>query len=275
MVAFGIPGVLMLIATVIFWAGRNYFVKVPPTGPNPHSFVSVLMTAISGGWSGAIAKHTQAKVDGVRAVLKVLLVFAPIPVFWSLFDQKASTWVLQAKKMDGDLGFMTFEPSQMQFINPALVMILIPLTSGVVYPAFKRWGYELTPLRRMTIGMFVGVASWIAAGAVQMPIDGGDKLSILWQLGPYMLLTLSEVLVSTTGLEFAYSQAPIEMKGTLMSFWLLTTAIGNLAVARLAKLVPLEGATLFFFYAGCAAIAGVALGMIAKRYVVVDHYRAT
>ncbi len=273
MVAFGIPGVLMLIATIIFWAGRNYYVKLPPSGPNPHSFMHVLVTAAKGGWNGAVQKHSALRVDGVKAVLRVLLVFAPIPFFWALFDQKASTWVLQAKKMDGDLGFMTFEPSQMQFINPALVMILIPLTSGIVYPAFKRMGLELTPLRRMVIGMFVAVASWVAAGAVQMPIDDGQKLSILWQLGPYVLLTLSEVLVSTTGLEFAYSQAPIEMKGTLMSFWLLTTAIGNLAVARLAKLVPLQGATLFFFYAGCAAAAGVALAIIARRYVVVDHYR--
>jgi proton-dependent oligopeptide transporter, POT family len=273
MVAFGIPGALMLIATIIFWAGRNYYVKQPATGPNPHSFSSVLLTAMKNGWAGAVQKHEQARVDGVRAVLKVLLVFAPIPLFWALFDQKASTWVLQAKKMDGDLGFMIFEPSQMQFINPALVMILIPLNGLVIYPAFKRWGMELTPLRRMTIGMFVAVASWLAAGAVQMPIDGGQKLSIAWQLGPYVLLTLAEVLVSTTGLEFAYSQAPIEMKGTLMSFWLLTAAVGNLAVARLAKLVPLTGSTLFFFYAGCAAVAGIALAVIARQYVMVDHFR--
>ncbi len=272
-VAFGIPGVLMLIATIIFWLGRDLYVKVPPSGPNPHSFATVLYSAMRKGWNQASAVHTQARVDGVKAVLRVLLVFAPIPLFWALFDQKASTWVLQARKMDGDLGFMIFEPSQMQFINPALVMILIPLMAGVVYPAFKRMGFELTPLRRMTIGMFVAVASWIAAGAVQVPIDGGEKLSILWQLGPYVLLTLAEVLVSTTGLEFAYSQAPIEMKGTLMSFWLLTAAIGNLAVARLSTLVPLTGASLFFFYAGCAAVAGVALGLIAKQYVVVDHFR--
>lgn len=272
-VAFGIPGVLMLIATVIFWLGRNYYVKLPPTGPNPHSFMSVLVSAAKGGWAGATTAHTAARVAAVKAVLKVLLVFAPIPLFWALFDQKASTWVLQAKKMDGDLGFMIFEPSQMQFINPALVMILIPVMAGFVYPAFKRAGMELTPLRRMTIGMFVAVTSWIAAGAVQMPIDDGQKLSILWQLGPYVLLTLAEVLVSTTGLEFAYSQAPIEMKGTLMSFWLLTAAIGNLAVARLAKWVPLTGAPLFFFYAGCALLAAIALAIIAKQYVMVDHFR--
>ena len=276
-VAFGLPGVLMLIATIIYWAGRKWYVMVPPTGPNPDSFLAILWSARRGGLEAAKAHHSPRAVEGVRAVLRVLLVFVPIPVFWALFDQKASTWVVQAKSMNGHISLFgsdfLFEPSQMQFINPALVMILIPLMSGVIYPAFKRAGLELTPLRRMTIGMFVAVASWIAAGAVQLPIDAGQRLSILWQLGPYVLLTLSEVLVSTTGLEFAYSQAPIEMKGTLMSFWLLTTAIGNLAVARLSTLVPFTGSTLFFFYAGCAAIAGVCLAIIAKRYVVVEHFR--
>ena len=30
-VAFGIPGVLMVVATVVFWAGRNVFIHVPPS----------------------------------------------------------------------------------------------------------------------------------------------------------------------------------------------------------------------------------------------------
>jgi POT family proton-dependent oligopeptide transporter len=115
----------------------------------------------------------------------------------------------------------------------------------------------------------------VAAGAVQVPIDQGAKLSILWQLGPYVLLTLAEVLVSTTGLEFAYSQAPPEMKGTLMSFWNLTVAVANLGVAKLGRLVPYTGAALFFFYAGCCLVAAVALALIARQYKMVDYFRRT
>ena len=47
---------------------------------------------------------------------------------------------------------------------------------------------------------------------------------------PYALLTLGEVLVSATGLEFAYSQAPLAMKGVIMAFWSLSVTIGNLWV---------------------------------------------
>ncbi len=167
-----------------------------------------------------------------------------------------------------------FEPAQMQFINPALVMILIPFMNTVAYPLLGRLGLEPTPLRRMVVGMFIAAASWVAAGLVQRPIDDGQALNILWQLGPYVLLTTAEVLVSTTGLEFAYSQAPESMKSTLMSFFYLTNAVGNLLVARASTLVTLRGAPLFFMYAGWAAVAAVALAIIAKRYVMVDHYRS-
>src|SRR3970282_1760099 len=46
--AFGIPGVLMFIATVIFWMGRHKYVNVPPAPSNPHSFLRVVRTALTG-----------------------------------------------------------------------------------------------------------------------------------------------------------------------------------------------------------------------------------
>jgi POT family proton-dependent oligopeptide transporter len=113
----------------------------------------------------------------------------------------------------------------------------------------------------------------VDAGLIQIPVEAGERLSILWQLAPYVLLTISEILVSTTGLEFAYSQAPIDMKGTLMSFWNLTVTAGNLAVALASALNVFSGPMLFFFYAAFAAAAGVVLGLIARRYVTVDYYQ--
>ena len=65
---------------------------------------------------------------------------------------------------------------------------------------------------------------------MQVVLDGGHAFSITWQVLPYALLTLGEVLVSATGLEFAYSQAPPAMKGALMAFWNLSVTVGNLWV---------------------------------------------
>ena len=143
-VAFGVPGILMLIATIIFWAGRKTYVIVPPRGPSPHSFLKVVLSALrtkrnaETHWlDRAKAAHPEAAVEGAKAVFRVITVFLPIPFFWMLFDQKASTWVVQAKSMDPNVFGFVFEPSQMQLVNPAMVMILIPLTTGLLYPAAK------------------------------------------------------------------------------------------------------------------------------------------
>jgi POT family proton-dependent oligopeptide transporter len=127
----------------------------------------------------------------------------------------------------------------------------------------------------MTAGMFCAGASFVMVAVLQGWLDAGARPSVLWQLGPYVALTLGEVLISVTGLEFAYSQAPAAMKGTIMSLWLLATAAGNLVVAILAKLDLFAGepAKLLLFYAALVSVAGVALGLVARRYVVVDHFR--
>jgi len=65
--------------------------------------------------------------------------------------------------------------------------------------------------------------------------------SILWQVLPYVLLTLGEVLVSATGLEFAYSQAPAKLKGVLMSFFNLSVTVGNLWVLVANAVVKNDG----------------------------------
>jgi proton-dependent oligopeptide transporter, POT family len=279
-VAFGIPGVLMLIATVIFWAGRKHYVMVPPTGHNPHSFLKVIGSALRNrgpgarGLDGALKAHPAEAVEGVRAVFRVSLLLLPtIPFFWMLFDQKASTWVVQARAMDPQVGPFTFQPSQMQFINPMLVMLLIPLLTGVVYPALKRVGLELTPLRRMPLGLFVGALSYIIAGYYQVLIERGETLNIAWQGLPYVVLTTAEILISVTGLEFAYTQAPREMKGIIQSLWLITTTLANVAVAIASNLNVFTGAGQFFFYAAFAVLAGVALALMARRYKVKEYFQ--
>jgi proton-dependent oligopeptide transporter, POT family len=174
----------------------------------------------------------------------------------------------------------------MQALNPALVMIIIPFNNLVLYPALRRRGIELSALKRMSIGLFFAAASWIVVGAMQVLLDRANALSIVWQILPYALLTLGEVLVSATGLEFAYSQAPPSMKGVIMSFWNLAVTIGNLWVLlantsvrspSVTKMIEGTGlsqtAFLMFFFAGFAFLAAIAFSLYARRYKMVDHYR--
>lgn len=61
------------------------------------------------------------------------------------------------------------------------------------------------------------------------------SISMLWQIPQYLTLTSGEVLFSITGLEFAYSQAPVSMKSCIMAGWLLTVSIGNAIVVIFAE----------------------------------------
>ncbi|MDP6947298.1 MAG: hypothetical protein QF464_24330, partial [Myxococcota bacterium] len=130
-------------------------------------------------------------------------------------------------------GPYNLEASQVPAVNPFMVMILIPYTTFGLYPLMERWGLNPTPLRRMTIGMVMASAAFAAVAIVQAMIDGapeGELVHVAWQLPPYFIVTLAEVMVSITGLEFAYSQAPKRMKSVIMGFWLLNVTLGDLLV---------------------------------------------
>ena len=347
-VAFGIPAILMLLATAVLWAGRNIYVMVPVAPANPNSFIRVVKTALlakdpqrgnlgfwlavggvllAGGsffllpvldivpviclavvvflvfgglgtWiqlDRARGIHTDEAVDGVRSVLRVLIVFALVTPFFSLFDQKATEWVSQGTTMhvptwDLVAGWETnFQPAQMQAFNPLFVMILIPVNNFWLYPWLRKRGWEPTALRKMTAGILFSALAWVAAGILQLQIEGSQvkTISIFWQLLPYALLTFGEVLVSATGLEFAYSQAPLAMKGVIMSFWNLATTVGNLwvllvdagirnkSVIGSIKSSGLSVTTfLMFFFAAFAGLAALVFYLYSRRYAYVDNYRA-
>ena len=353
-VAFGIPGILMGIATLLFWMGRRKYVRVPPTrGQDPHSFYNVARTALKaqapgqgrpgywvaiGGVVLAVAMllawvfkpafwpsdfgfvitaclalgaliafgglgtsmqlerargaHPDAAVDSVRAVLRIIIVFALVTPFWSLFDQKASTWVLQGQSMviPHDAWWwpsgIVQTAGQMQALNPIMVMAIIPFNNLVLYPALRRWGFEPTALRRMGWGIAIAGLAWILAGLLQLRIDGGQAVPLSSQVWPYLILTFAEVLVSATALEFAYSQAVQSMKGVIMALWYLTSTFGSLWVlitnaavrneavtAQIAQTGYSENAFLMFFFAAFAFVAALAFAAYARTYPMQDNYR--
>ncbi|OYW12927.1 MAG: MFS transporter, partial [Planctomycetales bacterium 12-60-4] len=117
-VAFGVPGILMGLATIVFWLGLNRFVHVPAGG------TEFLRESFS--------------EEGLATIAKLLPIYAFVTIFWSLYDQTASAWVLQAEKMDRHWLGYEWESSQIQAVNPILILVLIPIFSYLVYPALDR-----------------------------------------------------------------------------------------------------------------------------------------
>jgi len=419
--AFGVPGILMAVATVVFWIGRNKFVRVPPhpggqlglldflassllaspllvlvavgatvaeeivqaamsdragaiatalahiaAGYWPHALIAAAGFALGAllfvvrqqirqdtgffavllycfrrrgtrqpgedFWAPARARFGEEAADGPPAVLRIVVVFSMVSVFWGLYYQTSSTWVEQAKAMNltltvpaivweawawpgsiaaslfgatwlflwvanrplprratlmilGLLGVwglcamglqlvrggtetITMLPAQISAVNPLFVMIVIPLLNVLVYRPLERRGRPLLPLSRMAIGMFVQSLAFVTVAILQTRIDaaGRGAVHVLWQIIPYFILTTAEVLISVTGLEFAYTQAPRAMKSTIMGFWLLTFSFGNMLVAFLAPLQAFSLATFFWIFAGLMVVAAAVFVVLASRY---------
>jgi POT family proton-dependent oligopeptide transporter len=251
-VAFGLPGVLMLLATLLFWLGRHKFVHIPAGG---HHFV----------------KEVFSKT-GLQVLARLCAVYMFIAVFWALFDQTASSWVLQAQQMDRNLFGFELLPAQIQAANPLLVLLLIPLFSYRIYPAINRW-FPLTPLRKMSIGLFVTVLAFTIPTFVQLSIDAGGAPSIAWQLLAYVVLTSAEVMVSITCLEFSYTQAPKTMKSFVMAFFMLSISLGNLFTSAVNFFIQnpdgsskLAGADYFIFFTLLMLGTAMLFVLVARYY---------
>ncbi len=283
-------------------------------------------------WAPARRHFGEEAAEGPPAVLRIIVVFSMVSVFWALFDQHSSTWVEQAKAMGltlvvpdrvfawlawgavpasalygliwlvlwvsniavprratwlvvaaltasglcagwlqlhgGVLQEIHLLPAQISALNPLLVMMVIPLLNVFIYSPLERRGRPLMPLHRMTAGMFLAATSFVAVALLQARIEaaGPGQVHVLWQIIPYTLITVAEVLVSVTGLEFAYTQAPRAMKSTIMSFWLLGVTFGNILVAFLAPLQKLSLTTFFWTFAGLMAGAALIFALLASFY---------
>jgi len=275
--AFAVPGIFMGIATFVFWLGRKKYHRTPPERNNGRAgFWKVLFIVLfHGGWKNAEQRCGASAVEDARHILKILSIFVFIIPFWSIFEQTASSWVAQGSRMiplsiplpgGGD---WSIGPAQIQAANPIFVMVFIPLITVFVYPKVVTLA---RPLVRLGTGLALSSVTFLIVAFLQYRLEGGASMSIAWQLIPYCVLTISEILLSTTGLEFAYTQAPLHLKSVITSFWNLTIFAGNMLVAAITFFLSNgESANAistdrFILYAILAAVVAVAYSFRARRY---------
>lgn len=265
-VAFGVPGILMAVATLVFWIGRHKFVHIPPGG------------------SSFLREATSR--EGLATVARLVGLYCFIAVFWSLYDQSQSAWVGQATAMNRHFalpewasawglappGSFEIAPGQMQAVNPVLVLILVPLFSRVVYPLVGRF-VTVTPLRKMLVGFALAALAFVGSAAIERELEAGVSLHVAWQGATYLILTAAEVLVSVTALEFSYTQAPRTMKSLVMSLYLLSVTAGNLLTAGINRLIQdeagesrLSGVDYYLLFAALMAAATLVFTVYVARY---------
>uniref|UniRef100_A0A671XK30 Solute carrier family 15 member 1 n=1 Tax=Sparus aurata TaxID=8175 RepID=A0A671XK30_SPAAU len=182
--AFGVPAALMVVALVVFIVGSGMYYKAEPQGNIMLDVCKCIGFAISNRvrhrgkqypkrkhWMDwAEDRYDKLLIAQIKMVLKVLFLYIPLPMFWTLFDQKGSRWTLQATTMDGNFGALVIQPDQMQTVNPILILTLVPIMDSLIYPLIQKC-VNFTPLRRMTVGMLMAAIAFVCAGLVQIEID--------------------------------------------------------------------------------------------------------
>lgn len=289
-VAFGVPGVLMALATLIFWLGRHKFVHIPAGG------VEFLRETFN--------------PEGLRSILKLIPLYLHVAIFWSLYDQTGSAWVLQAEKMDRRWLGHEWNASQIQAANPLLILLMIPLFSYVGYPLLDRvcrgLGLgPLTALRKVAVGFILMVGAFAISGSIESRLEpqdaavatalsadpalhrdevieqqiaAGERVNIGWQLFAYVVLTASEVMVSITCLEFSYTQAPNPMKSVIMALYLLSVSAGNFLTSGINWFIQnpdgstkLPGDSYYWFFTALMALASVTFLIVLATYKEQTH----
>ena len=213
-VAFGMPAVMMFIATFAFWMGRKKFAVVPPAGK-------------------AWLREVLSK-EGLRLIGSLAIIYFFVACFWALWDQaNGQTWTLQAKSslMDKNLGFgIKLQAAQIQVVNGLFILALVPVFTFGVFPLWGKF-FKVTPLRKIAVGLFTIASSFLIVARIEERIQAGETVSVWWQILAYVVLTASEILVSITALEFSYKQAPLRIKSFIMALFLLSTSVGNMMTA--------------------------------------------
>jgi POT family proton-dependent oligopeptide transporter len=264
--AFGISGGAMAVATITYWLMRKKLTHIPPKG------TGFLRETLSG--------------EGLMVIAKLFFfLYAFVAVFWSLFNQTMSKWVLQAEKMNLTFFNWSFSqdtfwgkllsvvhldqvtwnilPEQIQAVNSLLVVMAIPLFTYVIYPLIDKV-FPLTPLRKVGLGFFVALPSFAIPAWLEGRIVSGETPSCWWQVLAYLFITAGEVMISIPALEFSYTQAPKKMKSFIGSLNLLSISLGSLFVVILSQFIEnpdgtskLDGPAYYWFFTGFLAVTGV------------------
>ncbi|KAH9501884.1 solute carrier family 15 member 2 isoform X2 [Dermatophagoides farinae] len=193
--AFGVPAILMVVALILFILGK-FITGYTINPPEKNNIVFRVFSCIGRAFyrrffssSNSTKKehwidYADDKYDNktrkdVKALLRILFLYIPLPVFWALFDQQASRWTLQAIRMNGQLGeHFTIKPDQIQAINPFLVIFFVPIFDYLIYPMMNKIGLY-TPLKRIVIGGLLASLSFGVCGFFQLSIEAEAPVSMM------------------------------------------------------------------------------------------------
>ncbi|KAI5641370.1 POT family domain-containing protein [Phthorimaea operculella] len=176
--AFGVPAILMIVSIVFFVIGKRWYIIKNPAGNILGKVAACSGHAIVRSFKNkekrehwldhADDKYDSNLIEDIKALLRVLVLFIPLPVFWALFDQQGSRWTFQAARMEQQIGSWSLKPDQMQVVNPLLILVFIPLFEVAIYPCMTWCKLIKKPLHKMIWGGMLAAAAFVISGIVEL-----------------------------------------------------------------------------------------------------------
>lgn len=247
--AYLLPLCFFFIAIITLVVGRNQYVKVPVGDKTVARTFQCAWVGIVNrfNWDAAKPLRSPEKnypwddlfVEEFKRALYACKVFVFYPVYWVVYGQMTNNFVSQAGQMEPH----GIPNDFMQAFNSIAIIVIIPVCERLIYPFIRRF----TPFRAITkifFGYMFGTMAMVYAAVLQHYIYKAgpcfefpghcegfkgvpNRVNVGIQIPAYILIAISEILASITGLEYAYTKAPVKMKSFVMSLFLLTNAFGS------------------------------------------------
>jgi POT family proton-dependent oligopeptide transporter len=257
--AFMIPAIVFLFGILAIFVGRKHYHTKPPNGsvigkvircikyarankskanlPSGSNWLDASKGVDHGEWDDTF-------VDGLKRTVQACKVFLFYPFYWALYGNMSDNFINQGTNLvrPSWLG-----PEQLNLVNSIVLVICIPLFDRFFFPTVRRWGWRMGPIARITTGFTICTLGFVYVTILQAVLyntgpwynftdltglPAGEtpvnNVSVWIQVPPYIFIAISEIFASATGLEYAFKQAPAEMKSLVLSLFLFTNCGGSL-----------------------------------------------
>jgi POT family proton-dependent oligopeptide transporter len=146
-----------------------------------------------------------------------------------------------------------------QSINPAWVILLTPLIVAF-FTWLRRKGKEPSTATKIIFGIFISAISvLVMVTAVYIGKNGSEKVSVLWLMGTYGIITIGELFLSPMGLSLVSKLSPVRITSLMMGGWFVSTSIGNKLSGVLATLWDTYEDKSNFFWVNFSLLMGSAV----------------
>lgn len=153
-----------------------------------------------------------------------------------IYFRNISTAQKSELEANPDKPLFLYNTELFQSINPFWVILLTPMVVGF-FMMLRKKGKEPTTPTKIILGLFISALSClIMVAAVNAGDNGMVKVSALWLVATYGIITIGELCLSPMGLSLVSKLSPPRITALMMGGFFLSTAIGNKLSGVLASM---------------------------------------